>query len=125
MSKRRIDAVIKHGNHTFKCGLNLLVWQEDGIFFQYAPELDLTGYGNSLNEAQSSFQICLNEFVAYTLNKGTIFDELERLGWTINKKKKRVHAPEKSHLLEDNETYRDLLQNPEVSKSSMEVALPL
>lgn len=125
MAKRRVEASFKHGNQKLELGLNLLLWHEESVFYQYAPELDLTGYGESVEEARSSFEHCLEEFVTYTLNKGTIFDELERLGWTVNKKKKRVRAPEADHLFEDNETYRHLLNNPDVSKSSTEFALAL
>jgi hypothetical protein len=125
MSKKFLQANFQDNAHTVKVGLILFLWEEDGIYYQYSPELDLTGYGKSESEAAHSFEHILQDFIAYTLNKGTIFDELERLGWTTNKKKKRLHAPDESQLLSDNETYKDLLNRPGVHKSSTDLALAL
>jgi hypothetical protein len=57
--------------------------------------------------------------------KKKIVDELERLGWTTNKKKKRLRAIKKSQLLKDNETYKDLVKMPGISRSSIAVELSL
>ena len=67
----------------------------------------------------------LEEFVKYTDNKKTIYKELERLGWTVNKRKKRVHPPDSEQLLEDNETFRELSNRPGVVKSKTQVGLAL
>lgn len=106
-------------------GLTLILWEENDIHFQYSPELDLTGYGKSALEAHSSFEQTLNDFISYTLNKDTLFDELERLGWTTNKKKKRLRAPEEEQLLQDNETYKDLLNTPGTKHSTTSLAISL
>ena len=125
MSKKFVEANYDDGEHKVKVGLILLLWEEDGISYQYSPELDITGYGKSELEAKSSFEYTLKDFIGYTLKKGTIFDELERLGWTTNKKKKRLHAPEENQLLEDNETYKDLINMPGVHRSTTDLALTL
>lgn len=64
------------------------MWEEEGIHFVFAPALDLTGYGNSEEEAKRSFEVTLAEFLQYTNNKQTFYDELEHLGWSVNRKKK-------------------------------------
>ena len=116
MSKHHLSARIDSQKHIVDIGLDVISWVADGIYYHYAPALDLTGYGVSESESKNSFQHQLNEFVNYTLNKGTIYDELERLGWTTNKKKKRIVAPNETELLEDNETYRDLISNNNTHK---------
>ena len=121
MSKLNYD----DGKHIVKIGLTLILWKENEIYFQYSPQLDLTGYGKSANEAQSSFEQTLKDFINYTLNKDTLFDELERLGWTTNKRKKRLRAPEEEQLLEDNETYKDLVNMPGTTRSTTSLAIPL
>ncbi len=103
----------------------ILFWEEDGIHFAYSPALDLTGYGKSKEEAKRSFEITLDAFAKYTHNKGTIYKEPERLGWTINKKKRRVKAPGYEEMLEDNEKPRELVKQPNVIQESREVALAL
>ena len=125
MAKKFVEAKYDDGKHIVKIGLTLILWKENDIYFQYAPQLDLTGYGKSTNEAQSSFELTLNDFINYTLNKNTLYDELERLGWTTNKSKKRLRAPEEEQLLEDNETYKDLLSMPGTTRSTTSFAIPL
>jgi len=125
MAKKFVEAKYDDGKHVVKIGLTLIMWKENDIYFQYSPQLDLTGYGNSANEAQSSFEQTLKDFINYTLNKDTLFDELERLGWTTNKRKKRLRAPEEDQLLEDNETYKDLLNMPGATRSTTNLAIPL
>jgi hypothetical protein len=125
MAKKFVEAKYDDGKHIVKVGLTLILWTEDSVHFQYSPQLDLTGYGKSANEAQSSFEQTLKEFINYTVNKDTLFDELERLGWTTNKRKKRVRAPEEEQLLEDNETYKDLSNMPGITRSTTNFALPL
>lgn len=58
--------------------------KEEGINYIYSPALDLTGYGKNVKEAKESFEVTLKEFIDYTDNKKTIFDELEHLGWLVN-----------------------------------------
>lgn len=105
--------------------LQLLTWEDENIHYVYSPALDLTGYGNTEKEATDSFNIMLREFVAYADTKDTILDELERLGWTINRKKRRARPPEINELLEDNETFRELRNNPAVKDKLTELDLAL
>lgn len=125
MAKHHLEARYDAQKHRVEIRLELIAWADDNLYFQYAPALDLTGYGNSTEEAARSFKIQLDEFVSYTLNKGTVYDELERLGWTVNKKRKRVVVPEESVLLADNETYRNLITMQGINKSSTNLELAL
>ncbi len=125
MAKKFVEAKFIDGDHTIRVGVTLVLWEENNICYQYSPELDLTGYGKTKTEAKASFEYVLEDFLSYTLHKGTLFDELERLGWTTNKKKKRVRAPEEDQLLEDNETYKELINMPGILRSSTNFALSL
>lgn len=125
MAKHNLHAQYKVEKHRVDIQLDIITWSEDKISYHYAPALDLTGYGNTSEQAAESFKIQLEEFVQYTLNKKTIYDELERLGWTVNKKKKRVVAPAEAELLADNETYRDLIKMQGTQKASTNLELTL
>ena len=125
MAKAQFRGTFNHGKYGLDIGLSLLIWEEEGITFVYAPSLDLTGYGPSEEEAKESFEITLQEFFSYTNNKDTIYEELESLGWTVNRKKKRVHAPSEDQLLEDNDTFKSLYNNPHVRKENKDVKLAL
>lgn len=120
-----IKASFNRGDHHVNVELNILSFEEDGIKYVYSPALDLTGYGNSEDEAMKSFKVMLEEFIHYTENKKTIYKELERLGWTVNVKKRRVQPPADEQLLEDNEVYRDLKNMPNVHLSITNVNLGL
>ena len=120
-----VVASYNRDNDHFNFQLSVLFWEEDGIHYAYSPALDLTGHGKSKQEAKRSFETTLDAFAKYTHNKGTIYKELERLGWTINKKKRRVKAPDYEEMLEDNETLRELSKRANVVQESREVALAL
>ena len=51
-----------------KLHLVLLSFQEDNNFIVYAPTLDLSGYGDNQEEANSSFDEALDEFLDFTIN---------------------------------------------------------
>lgn len=123
MAKANFQGTFSNGKYEVSVGLSLYIWEEDNFTFVYSPVLDVTGYGENEIEAKKSFEITLSEFVSYTHNKNTIFDELERLGWTVNRKKKRVHAPNIDELRSDNETFKDLLKKSNVRSESREVQL--
>lgn len=61
--------------------LGLIFFKEDNVFFVYAPNLDVYGYGLTEKEAQHSFLETFEEFLTFTKQKGTLESELLRLGW--------------------------------------------
>jgi len=125
MAKLNLHAQYDGAKHRVDIRVDIISWEENNIHFHYAPALDLTGYGHSAQEAKESFHTQLDDFVNYTMNKGTVYDELERLGWTVNKKKKRVVAPANDELLADNETYRNLLDKQTTQKGTTNLELAL
>ncbi|MFZ5552973.1 MAG: hypothetical protein ACOZCO_07645 [Bacteroidota bacterium] len=125
MAKERFSGKFKGKKYTVDVNLTVLTWKDKDIYYVYAPALDLTGYDKSLNAAKDSFTETLNQTLNYMQNKGTIFDELERLGWTVNRKKKRVVAPNHEEILSDNKHYRDLVKKAGVRKSKRDIELTL
>lgn len=102
------SASYKDGNKLVNVTLSVFFWNDEGIYYAYSPALDIAGYGHTEDEAKESFSITLEEYLKYTHNKNTIFEELEKLGWTVNKKKKRVKSPELQELLTDNEHFQHI-----------------
>lgn len=113
----------KRGNH-IELGLVLLAFQEDKIHFAYCPAFDLTGYGNSEEEAYESFQHALEEFLRYTVNKKSLFEELERLGWKIKKSKRITKAPSIDELISSNEHLQEIVKEKEFKKINKTISLP-
>lgn len=126
MSKTgNFKGLYKGGKYALEVQLQLFSWEEDGLFFVFSPAMDLTGYGKTQEEADSSFSITMGETLKYMENKSTIFDELERLGWMVNRKRKRVQAPDLETLLSDNDEFAILSKKPgvRVTDKSMELTL--
>ena len=125
MAKEQFSTSSNDGDLKIDIRLAVYIWQEDQRYFVFSPALDVTGYGRTEIEAKESFEITLHEFISYMHNEKTIFDELEQLGWTVNRKRKRVHAPNLEQMLEDNEVYRRLLVRDGVRTEKRNIELIL
>jgi hypothetical protein len=125
MGNVRFEGKFQNGRSETMVNLTLFIWEEDKLHYVFSPALDLYGYGKDDAEAKASFEFNLLEFVNYTENKKTIFDELERLGWTTNRKKNRIKAPEITDLMIDNVDLRALISNPNVRQENTYVELAL
>ncbi len=123
MAQAQFKGQYSGAKYTIQMSLSLYVWEEEGAFFVYAPTLDLTGYGNSEKEAKKSFEITLEEFLEYTHNKNTMFDDLENLGWTVNRKKIKVRIPEFEDMINENEEFRQILTKPGYRKEDKNINL--
>jgi hypothetical protein len=125
MDKRRAKANCSHGNKEVEVVISIFLWEDESIYYVYSPSLDLTGYGLNEDEARKSFETVLHEFLVYTHNKKTIYTELERLGWAVNKHKKRVISPDFEDLLSENEHFNNLYKTKNLVKDSSNVNLQL
>lgn len=125
MDKKRANAKYSNGRENVEFSVSIFLWEENSIFYVYSPALDLTGYGLTKEEARESFETVLEEFIKYTHNKKTIFQELENLGWAVNKRKKRVISPDFEDLLSENEHFRHLYKSKDLVRDSSNVNLEL
>ena len=126
MAKLKASGTFRTAKGTYNTQLSLLSFREDNMIIIYAPALDLSAYGNDLEDAKKSFSIALEEYFRYTTNKNTLLAELKRLGWEIKggKKHPKLTAPDFSALLNDNETLEDIVQNKEFQKFHENVKIP-
>lgn len=125
MDKKHANAKYTDGRRKVEFNVSIFLWEEESIFYVYSPALDLTGYGKSKEEARESFETVMNEFVKYTHNKKTIFQELENLGWAVNKRKKRVVSPDFEDMLSENEHFKHLYKSKDLVRDSSNVNLEL
>jgi hypothetical protein len=127
MSKLQVTANLGFSNHKFRVGLSLIEFNEDNVIIIYSPALDLSGYGNSEEEAKSSFSESLHEFFRYTHNKNTLDKVLLDLGWSIKgtKKNPKFNPPLDSDLVSSNSLYNDIVNTKsyKVSRQNVEFAL--
>ena len=124
MQEAKLAGGFQLGGKSLIVNLKVVFFEEEHISYAYLPSLDLTGYGNTGNEAKESLKIVLDEFLRYTLNKNTFFIELQRLGWKIKSKKKPMTPPEMSDLINTNEQFRDIVNHKQYTTSNYPVNLP-
>lgn len=110
-----------------RVNLSVLVFKEKDIIFFYSPALDITGYGKDEVEAKHSFEVSLDEFINYTIHKGTFQVELERLGWKCLKKKSTVkfEQPDYKELAKKNDYLDDILKNKAFTTKKTNINLPV
>lgn len=113
----------RDGHNWINVKLSLIEFEEEGLHFIYSPALDLTGYGKTEEKARESYNLAMEEFLKYTSNKETVFQELERLGWTISNKKK-VKAPSLSSLLQSRSYLEEIFTEKNFRKTDETVAIP-
>ncbi len=105
--------------------IQLLEFEENGTYFVSSPALNVVGYGNSLNEARSSFWTTLQEVIEYTITKNTLLKELKKLGWQIKGKQfKTLKAPTLSRLIPDSEELQRLFNSRPIRVVPTQVHIP-
>lgn len=107
--------------------VGLFQFEENGRTIIYSPAFDLSGYGNSAEEAKTSFQITMEEFFRYTLNKKTLFKELKRLGWIIKEgksKNRNIKIPDLANLITENDYLAEILNEKQFTKFDQTIAMP-
>jgi hypothetical protein len=124
MKEKYLSGVRQIADKRIKINVQVLIFKEDNVYLAYMPSLELTGYGYNEDEAKGSLEIVLDEFLSYTLNKGTFFIELERLGWGIKSKKRPIKAPEISDLINTNKQLRNIVNKKQFTASNYPVNVP-
>jgi hypothetical protein len=115
------NTISKDGKH-LRINIDLIEFIEEGVHFFYSPALDLTGYGNSKEEAIKSFELTVEEFFRFTHEKGTLEAELKRLGWKKHRKADQpFSAPSLTSLTRNNKQLEHILNFQEFNKSVHQV----
>ena len=126
MKKYKFEWLYNSEQGTVEAVIAVISFHENDVDFLYSPALDLSGYGNSKAEAESSFKETLGEFLRYTLNKGTLVEELKRLGWNIKGSKTRQSftPPHLDELFSERKYLTEIVREKEFSRSNVKVAIP-
>lgn len=120
-----ISANWSEGNTKINFKLPFIAFKDSGAMVVYCPALDLSGYGSNEEEAEESFKISMDEYFKYTLNKETLFADLQRLGWKIEKGgKKNLVPPNLSKLLNENENFSRIFNRHSFRKFVKTVSIP-
>ena len=125
MKSMKVESRMTGKNGNITVNLPVLLFKEDNTHIIYCPALDLNGSGNTVSEAKESFIIVVTEYLKYTSNKGSLWNDLKKLGWTIQKNKKRpATPPSMSELLESNDEFSRIFDNYPYKKFDAGFSLP-
>jgi hypothetical protein len=129
MSNYIYSADINNPNAKVRVNLLLIHFQdENNVHFIFSPHLDITGYGHTLEEAKESFNIVLDDFISYTINKKTFSKVLTDLGWKIKgtaKRPAKVIAPSITTVIAKNKHVSDIFDKHSANTYHQEVELPM
>ena len=121
LGKLRNDSQTKNIN----VQVDVIEYEDDGIFYAYSPALDLIGYGISLVEARQSWETILQEYFTYTMNKKTLTKDLLHRGWIVRKGNKKFRPPSFSWLLQNNRELVEMYDKYNFQKTSRPISVPL
>lgn len=121
------NILFQNNKHTVSVDVQLINFIENNVYLCYCPQLDLTGYGHTEQEALDSFNVVSSEFFNYTSNKDTLVKVLINLGWKIkkgsSKKPKGLVIPDWQNLLKKNSVLEDITKK-EFSVVNYSVGIP-
>jgi hypothetical protein len=125
--KKTVTGNLSSGRNKITVNLFVILFNEEGTVIAFCPALDIYGYGNNALEAQNSFDVALEEYFRYTINKNTLHDDLTSRGWKLagsKSKRNGLIPPTMSELLNLNSDFGEIFNTHEFQKLNRAVVLP-
>jgi len=76
--------IAKQGNKFVEVQLGVLVFQELESYIAYCPALNLSTYGDSINDVKEAFDDALKCYLEDCAKMGTLEEDLKNHGWVMN-----------------------------------------
>jgi predicted RNase H-like HicB family nuclease len=73
--------------------LSLLVYKQGDYFVAYCPSLELSSYGDSVEDAKTGFDDAMNIYLEHCLKNGTLVADLVKHGWNVEKNPTKLEPP--------------------------------
>lgn len=64
--------------------LNVLVFQQGDFYVSYCPSLNLSSYGDTIDDAKAAFDEVMEAYLDECKENGSLHDDLIKNGWTFN-----------------------------------------
>jgi predicted RNase H-like HicB family nuclease len=72
-------------NSVIELQLNVLVFQEGDYFVAYCPSLNLSSYGDSVQDAKDGFDETMKSYIENCESYHSLNEDLTKLGWKVKK----------------------------------------
>ena len=106
-----MQKLTNHNIHEIFSSIPLISYIDENLNVVYSPSLDIYGYGVDEQEAKSSFEINLSEYIKYCTSNNSLEIDLRKNGWIIDKKKSIYTSPDLASLIEKNEAFRSIINS--------------
>ena len=87
------NRVKTNGNNIVEMQVSLLVFKQGDYFVAYCPALELSSYGDSVEDAKAGFDDSMDIYLEYCEEHGTLEQDLIKHGWTIVRKPNKLAPP--------------------------------
>lgn len=64
--------------------LNVLVFEQGDYYVAFCPSLNLSSYGDSIEEAKTGFDEVMTSYLEDCKETNSLHEDLEKNGWTFN-----------------------------------------
>jgi len=119
------DAELKVPKGNISAHLDLYSFLDKNIHILYCPALDMSGYGETEEDAQKSFEEVFTTSMAYMVNKNSLHDDLKKHGWNIRGKKSHdLKSPKFEDMYKTNKDFKDIIDNKPYQKIYKDVCIP-
>lgn len=71
-------------NEVLHLQLSVLVFQQGDYYVSYCPSLELSSYGDTIEEAKAGFDDVMRVYIEECQKKGTLHADLMAHGWELN-----------------------------------------
>lgn len=97
---------LQKSRNSVNVNIEVVLFEEDGMWVAYCPALELSSYGDDENDAKQAFEEAMAIFLSETDRKGTLERYLLKLGWQLQQKPKPVYNPPAISLLREQKLLR-------------------
>lgn len=111
---------LSHSRNSINVNVQVVLFQEDGMWVAYCPALELSSFGDDKRDAKEAFDEVIQIFLAETDRKGTLERYLLKLGWQLQQKPKPMYNQPYFSLQENKKL---LSKNPHIYNEK--VAIPV
>lgn len=87
------QSYIEKDRKIIKVNVSVYLIKEDDSYTAFCPELNLSSYGTSINDAKKGFVDAIAIFIEETTRRGTLEKILLQHGWLLRSKPKPIYEP--------------------------------
>jgi len=92
-----------------KLSIPVFITKEGDSYVTYSPALELSSYGDTIEEAKEAFEDAMQIFIEETIKKGTLEKCLLSLGWSLRKLPVPLYDPPSLNTIK--ESFNRVLQS--------------